>query len=257
MRSNLHLMFRCLIEPAFWAGLLLLGIDVAASDYDHGRLATLAMHMEEVPHMPRLDESIGKTAFVLTPKQEGAEPVALREEGRWTCLGFDEAIDAYVVSGVFQVGAWLPVGAIRYLSEDGKWRDSAFGSAQHMALAMVVSPSTRFVAYVGGPNGTDGLFALDVEANTVRRLGPAPAPPPAADAGMANLCRGERFVWGSCWADGLVEFDPGIVWFASDNDLVVSYGRDAARGRAKKRTVRHFHLDAVQTPNGESGGVRP
>ncbi|NTV46676.1 MAG: hypothetical protein HGB11_09215 [Chlorobiales bacterium] len=53
----------------------------------------------------------------------------------------------------------------------------------------------------------------------------------------------EPFDWGTCWADGYVEMDAGIIRFKSENVLQVSYGKDTPDARARKRRVRLFKLD--------------
>jgi hypothetical protein len=221
---------------------LLAVVSVGAADCSAGHSTRLEISMEDIPRMPRLDQGIGKSHIVLRDSASGVDKVDVRYEGRWSCLAFNEATSTYVLAGVSQVGAWLPMATIEYLSEEGRWRASAFGRAQHVALAAVVSPRARYIAYIGGPGRADRLYLLDVQADAIRELGPAPGPPPA-DAGLANICGHERFAWGSCWADGLTELDAGIVWFASDRELDVSYGHDTARVRAKRRTLRRFTLD--------------
>ena len=234
--------FRC--RRTMWASLLAaITIGSAqAADCSVGHSTTLEISMEDVPRVPRLDQGIGKSHIVLHDQASGVDKVDVRYDGRWSCLAVNEARSTYLLAGVSQLGAWLPLASIEYLHEDGSWRTSAFDRAQHVALAAVVSPSGRYLAYIGGPRRADRLYLLDVQADTIRELGPAPSPPPA-DAGLANICGHEHFGWGSCWADGLTALDAGILWFASDHELDASYGRDTAHGRAKRRTVRRFTFD--------------
>ena len=71
-------------------------------------------------------------------------------------------------------------------------------------------------------------------------MGPAPVPPPSKLAG--NICSGEPFEWGTCWGDGCVEMDAGIIGFKSEDVLEVSYGDDGPHGGAKKRRLLLFRL---------------
>ena len=76
--------------------------------------------------------------------------------------------------------------------------------------------------------------------DSIKPLGAAPAPPP--DTRLHDICRGQPFKWGTCWAEGYVEMDKGIIRFKSENILEVSYGTDRYDARAKKRRFRLFKL---------------
>jgi len=86
-------------------------------------------------------------------------------------------------------GAWLPLGAIHYLREDGiSFEPSAFDRLGYLAMTVVTSPSGRYIVFIGGQNITGTLYVLDIERDVVKELGPAPAPPPNALA--RDICKG-------------------------------------------------------------------
>ncbi|MES1207513.1 MAG: hypothetical protein ABUS79_16375, partial [Pseudomonadota bacterium] len=99
------------------------------------------------------------------------------------------------------------------------------------------SPDGHYVAFVGGIGGVDGVYVLDTSRDTIRRLGPAPAPPP-----VHGFESDEPFDWGTGWADGYGAIEPSVLRFEAPDVLVATYGRDTPKARAKKRTVRRFKL---------------
>ena len=107
-------------------------------------------------------------------------------------------------------------------------------------MTMVTSPGGRYLVFIGGPNTTGTLYVLDIERDVIEELGPGPAPPP--NALVRDTCKDEPFEWGTCWGDGYVEMDLGIIRFKSEDVLEVSYGDDSPDGRAKICRFRRFKL---------------
>ena len=195
-----------------------------------------------VPPVLLHGRSVGQTKLVLSSEPGGKELLSNVYEGNWFCIGFNRQAKMYVVGGILERGAWLPLGSIKYLREDGSpFASSAFDRLGYLAMTAVASPGGRYIVFVGGRNTTGTLHVLDSEQDTVRELGPAPAPPP--NEGSGDTCRDEPYDWGTCWADGYVEMDAGIIRFKAENVLEVSYGDDRPPARAKKRRVRTFTLD--------------
>ncbi len=192
-----------------------------------------------VPSLNRLDESIGQTQFVLT-NANGTEQLNKTVEGRWFCLGFNKTTNTYLIGGVFQIGAWLPLGTIQYLNEEkNSFEPSAFDRLGYLANAAVISPRGRYIAFIGGQDSTGKLYVLDTQTDTIKNLGIAPAPPPVENDAFVSE---EPFEWGAGWADGYVEIEKNILYFKSENVLQVSYGKDTSKARAKKRQLRTFKL---------------
>lgn len=191
-------------------------------------------------NLPRLDQSIGKTRFVLQSEPQGEALLTSEFEGWWSCFGYNAKTHVYVIGGVFQRGAWLPLGSIEYLAEDGSFKPSAFDRQDYIALSAVTSPAGRYIVFIGGGERSDDLYVLDTERDVIKKLGRAPSPPPNAEA--SDTCWNDPFEWGSCWVDGYREMDAGIIRFTSETELEVSYGKDGPTQRAKKRRVQRYRL---------------
>ena len=202
-----------------------------------GAQTQLHYKLINVPHLNRLNESIGQTQFVLKDLN-GAILLSKTVEGRWFCLGFNKTTNTYLIGGVFQTGAWLPLASIQYLGEAKKsFEPSAFDRLAYIANAAVVSPKGRYIAFIGGQQTTGKLYILDTQTDTIKSLGNAPAPPPLDNDAFSSE---EPFEWGTGWADAYVEIEAHILYFKSETILQVSYGKDTAHARAKKRQIRLF-----------------
>jgi len=203
-----------------------------------GKASRLAVAIVSRPEIPMHDQNIGKDALILTTK-DGKE--LLREsvdDAYLHCLGFSEPAGHHLLGIEGERGAWMVLGSILYVAETGgPLVPSAFDREDFLALASLTSPKGRYVAFVGGHQGIDGLFVLDTQTDRIRRLGKPPAPPP-----VPGWSCDEPFGWGSCWSDAYATLEPKIVHFESEDVLVVSYGKDTGRHRAKQRTVRRFRL---------------
>jgi hypothetical protein len=209
-----------------------------AETCSEGKTSRLAVEMVSRPRIPRHDENIGKDALVLTAK-DGKELLRKSvDDAHLHCLGFSEAAGRHLLGIEAERGAWMVLASILYVAETGgSLVPSALDRGDFLALASLTSPKGRYVAFVGGHQGIDGLFVLDTQTDQIRRLGKPPAPPPVPDWSCD-----ERFGWGSCWADGYVTLEPNILRFENEDILVVSYGKDTGHHRAKQRTVRRYRL---------------
>jgi hypothetical protein len=148
-----------------------------------------------------------------------------------------------LVEEVRQRGAWRPLVSIGWrATPGGPIAPSAFDRGGYLALARCTSPDRTSIAFVGGRGGqVDGLYLLDLVRDEVRKLGPAPAPPP--DPALRAICGEQPLEWGGCWADGLVTLEPEVLRYRSDRVLEASYAADRPAGRAWPRTTRRFELD--------------
>jgi hypothetical protein len=204
-----------------------------------GTVTKLNYTLNNVPTINRLDQSIGQTRFVLTDTN-GTTRLSKDYDGKWFCLAFNKATKTYIVGGVFQIGAWLPLGSIQYLREDkNSFEPSIFDRLGYIANAAVTSPNGRYIAFIGGQQTTGQLYVLDTQTDTIKSLGVAPAPPPLANEAFVSE---EPFEWGTGWADSYVEMETNILRFSSENSLQVSYGKDTAHARATKRRIHTFKL---------------
>jgi hypothetical protein len=204
-----------------------------------GTKTTLNYTLNNAPSLRRLDQSIGQTQFILRDNN-GTARLTKDYEGKWFCLGFNNTTKTYIIAGVFQIGAWLPLGSIQYLREDSNvFEPSVFERQAYLANATVISPKGRYIAFIGGKQTTGELYVLDSQTDRIRKLGKAPAPPPLPDDGFEST---EPFEWGTGWADTYVEMEADILSFKSENVLQVSYGKDTPYTRAKKRQIQRFKL---------------
>ena len=211
-----------------------------AADCARGNTTTLQLNRLNEPKFYRLDQSIGQSQFVLI-KQD--KPIFEKTyEGRWFCFAFNKTTNAYIVGGIAQTGAWLPLLSIEYLKEEGTaFIPSVFNREHYLANAAIISPKGRYIAFIGGKNRMGDLFVLDTQTDKIKQLGKAPLPPP-----VENFSSEEPFVWGTGWADGFVEIEKNVLSFKSETVLQVSYGKDTSQTRAKKR---HIHIIDVTTLN--------
>lgn len=194
-----------------------------------------------VPSFVRHGQSVGQTKLVLSAEPSGEELLSKVYEGDWFCIGFNRNTKTYVVGGIFERGAWLPLASIKYLSEEGSsFEPSAFDRSGYVAMTAITSPGGRYIVFIGGQKITGTLHVLDTERDVVKELGPAPPPP--TDRLARDICKGQPYMWGTCWGDGYVEMDTGIIRFKSEDVLEVSYGDDKPLARAKKRWIRRFKL---------------
>jgi hypothetical protein len=213
-----------------------------ASECAKGSKTTLEISAIDTPTLLRHDHSMGKSRIVLRSQVTGNTLFSVDYEGRWFCLGFNHKSQKYSVGGVFERGAWLPLASIQYLGEDGSaFEQSAFDRLGYLAMSAQTDTNNRYIAFIGGENTTGSLFVLNVENDTIKKLGTAPAPPPQT-AETIDICKDEAFAWGSCWGESYVELDKDIIRFKAEDILEVSYGLDSFHARAKKRHVKRFKL---------------
>lgn len=234
-------MFPKILLTILFICLLVVSIGYSA-ECPKGTRTHLQHQLVNAPNFIRHDQSIGQTQFILYSDANNAELLNKTLEGQWFCLGFNQATKTYLLGGVFQIGAWLPLGSIQYLREEkNSLEPSAFKRLGYLANAAVVSPKGRYIAFIGGKQSTGDLYLLDTQTDTIKRLGAAPAPPPLANDAFSS---DEPFEWGTGWADGYLEMEANIVYFTAENILQVSYGKDTSYVRAKKRQIRTFKLTA-------------
>jgi hypothetical protein len=205
-----------------------------------GREARIEIRPLRRPRFLSHDQNIGGDRLVLRESgARGRELFSLDlDDGHWTCLAVDVERGRHVVGGLGESGAWFVLRSVSYLDEGApRLQPSRFTKAGYTALSSLASSTGRYLAFVGGVQGVDGLYVLDTRQDTIRRLAAPPAPPPVADFTSA-----EPFDWGPGWADGDGPLEASVLRFEGDDTLVATYGRDTHRARAKRRKVRRFKL---------------
>ena len=196
---------------------------------------------------PQHDGDLGATRLELDALAPGSAPDRVWEKGGvWRTVAYVEETSVYLIAGLLERGAWLPIDVLVYVDErTGAWRDSHVQGTRWMAMAAVASPRGRYVAFVADAGGDAGfeLEVLDTRGDVLVRAGDAPAPPPAG--GDCEPAEEPFFTWGAPPADGYVDLDPGIIVFAGEDTLVASYGRDRCTRRAAKRREQRWELPAL------------
>lgn len=206
-----------------------------------GEVTHLEVSQVNVPTLPRHGESIGQTRIILKDVKNGAVLFDDTLEGHWFVLGFNKVTRTYLLGGIYERGAWLPLASILYLPEPTRTLvASAFNRSHYLAMTTQVSTDHRYIIFIGGEMTSGEVFVLDTQRDTLKKLGVAPAPPPST---LQQVCEGQPFEWGTCWADGYVDMDSGIIRFISPHEVEISYGKDTAMQRAKHRRLRRFKLD--------------
>jgi hypothetical protein len=234
-----------------WAGASCLAVAVLAappSADEAGWTAGATARLRVVQTKPAAhDGSYGSARVELQAVGDRRQILSKEIEGTWRVLAYAPAAHAFVLGGQFEIGAWLPLVAVSYVDEaTGTIRPARF-SESWVAFAAIAGPNGRFVAFVGksGKNadaaGRFRLQVLDVAADALFDVGPAPAPPP--DSFYAEEHR-RRCAWGDP-IDGVVEMDAGIVRFIDAHTLRASYGADSCLKRAARRREQSWDLDKI------------
>jgi hypothetical protein len=195
---------------------------------------------------PQHDVDLGRTTLILRSR-DGRELLRETVAEIWECLGFDARTRRYVLVSKNEHGTKVTLRALVYLDEDQKtFQDSAFDREEFEAVAALPGPEVRFLALIGAPSASDKpyeLYALDLDRDALRRLGPPPAPPPLP---VEDLSGGdstaELWPWESPdrW---FTELEAGVWSFVDARTLRVSYGQDTRERRAKKRKPKTWKLD--------------
>ncbi|MFH1533144.1 MAG: hypothetical protein ABIK09_20650 [Pseudomonadota bacterium] len=176
--------------------------------------------------------------------------------GIWRGLACDAEEHRYVLTGEFQQGGWLPIRQIRYLNaRSGIYTESQYNGRDFLAFTAVAAADGRWVALVGLlAEGADfKLLLLDTRRDAMVELGVPPAPTPSTDVAPKDLGVDCPWTSWSCFHDGWVDLEPGIITF-KDGRLEVSYGEgDSPQGRDRKRTVRSWDLEKTMKKAGVGG----
>ncbi len=203
----------------------------------------------------RLDGDPGVSRMrVLGP--DSAMLVEAEYAGTWYELGYDSVGKRFVVAGAFEMGGWLPIRSLAYVSAlDGTMERTGFGADGWYAFAVVLDRNgLRYAAFVGGNVRADslGLYGWDLRRNACIRLGAAPGPPPIGDnEELARFHREEDgYVWGVPPWDGYCSIEQSVLAFdpATPGMVKASYGADTEARRARKRSPQVWNLTQLFNP---------
>ena len=200
-----------------------------------------------------MDGPEGESRFLLRSKTNAAVLWKDDLSDSWLCLGYNSVSGDYVLAGMHTQGASEPIDEIVYVSEKmPAIRASAFTQEIYRAFAILLSPSGRYLIFVGGKTRNNGLFAIDTQTDKIRRLGEAPAPPPLAPEALANVDGGDQWGW-DIPAASLRTVEPDILRFDGDAILKASSwcGKDTFRSRAKQRDIKTWDLSTLFAQEGK------
>lgn len=210
--------------------------------------------------IPQHDVDLGRTRILLHAKVDGAPSrdggfaggkVLLDETFAevWECLGFNPRTRRYVLTSISELGVKVTLRGLVYLDENAvTFKESVFGRRQVRAVSSLYQPTSGYLALVAAAEGkrerddTVKLYVLDTESDQLKVLGNPPAPPPL-DARLRNDRDAIMMMWP--WDSPechYTEMDATIWSFVDAATLRVSYGRDTAKVRAKRRTSKQWDL---------------
>jgi hypothetical protein len=190
-----------------------------------GARTTLTIEKRERPEILRPDEAIGGDQLILRAgKRELMHTVS--HDFYWMCLAYSKKRGHLVGSRADMDGA-LVLRTIGYLAEDSEQIEaSAFTRERFHAYSVLPSRDGRWVAFIGGRDDL-ALYVLDTTHDRIRKLGPAPAPPPKFHCADWSCVNGQIELTG---------------WRFQNDALVVHYGDGRAVQRRPKRSLRRFRL---------------
>jgi hypothetical protein len=200
----------------------------------HGTHTTLEVVRLSYPDDPR--RRTRDTCTIRSPSGADVSSMGL-DNASWTCLAFDAGAHRYLIGKLFTSGPRRELEEIAYASEDGGAPVlSAFGAINvrhYFAVASLASPLGRHLAFVGGRDDVvDGLYVLDTQTDQIHRLADPPSPAPVHGSNG----------WNGCCSGTYAQLEPSVLRFSDEDTLVVTYGKDMARARAKSRTTKRFTL---------------
>jgi len=197
----------------------------------------------------RHDGPPGQSLIELIRRKDMSKLISEEMPGRWTLLGYNEQTKTYVLGGLFEIGAWLPVREIQYLAEaeKPKFRPAKINTEEDWyALGTRTSPDGRFVAFVGRDQKHQNmsLFLLDTTKDSHAYLGKPPHAAPQDPPDMSPGSEEQYWDWGGFCCDGHFVMDSRAVWFEGPDVLKVDYGFDPAKtaGAPQRKRIKTWKL---------------
>ena len=186
---------------------------------------------------PKYDKSPGETLLKLHFSKDSSVLKEYKLEGIWHSIGYNLHEKKYIVGGLFQVGAWLPMCEIRYLDETSyEMKSSRINKTDWFSFIAVPDELGKYMALIGKYDEKYMvLYVLNTITDRVQILGKPPQPPPVDSSFINDDMLKETWQWGNSYADGFTEMDDGIIVFENNDRLRVSFGKDSPLRRAVKR----------------------
>lgn len=186
---------------------------------------------------PKHDKSPGETMLTIHSAKDSSVLKEYKLDGIWRCIGFNTLENKYILGGMFQVGAWLPICEIKYMDETTfELKPSQINKTDWFSFVSVPDNSANYIALIGKYDEKYMvLYVLNTITDRVQILGKPPQPPPVDSSFINDDMLRESWQWGCAYADGFTEMDDGIIVFEKNDKLRVSFGKDSPLRRAVKR----------------------
>jgi hypothetical protein len=209
--------------------------------------------------IPQHDVDLGRTRLILRAKEAmsttrdgGAQTgkVLLDETltELWECLAYNPRARRYALTSVNEHGVKVTLRGFVYLDEKAvAFKESVFGRRGLHAVSSLYQAASGFLALVAvaedeGTEASFKLYVLDTDSDQLKPLGEPPAPPPLSPE-LRKDREAVMMMWP--WDEPechYTQLDDAIWSFAGPTTLRVSYGRDTAKARAKRRTEKRWDL---------------
>lgn len=189
----------------------------------------------------------GQANFALKPKAGGAVLWKDQSVGQGVCFGFHTHMLRYVIGTRKEHGIGVRLTSVRYVDEaTGKSQASSFNRRNIEGFAAVPSTDLHYIAFIAIAENDAELYVLDVEKDSVRKLGKAPLPPPLDEKERAYVKQHPdslegAWEWMGSFRDSYMDLEPGIITFQGDV-LKVSFGADTSSKRSEKRNIVTYDL---------------
>ena len=193
---------------------------------------------------PQYDKSAGETLIILHSTKDSSILKDYKIEGVWHSIAYNSLEKKFILGGMFQVGAWLPMCEIRYLDETNfEMKPSQINKIDWYSFITVPDESGKYIALIGKYDEKFlVLYILNTITDRVQILGKPPQPPPIESSFINEDMLKESWQWGCSYADGFTEMDDGIIIFEKNDRLRVSFGKDSPLKRAVKRKNVYYKL---------------
>lgn len=199
------------------------------------------LELSGVTRSVRHDGAHGRALFTLKDRNDGRLLWKNELVGEGVCFGFNSHKRIHIIGARREHGIGVRLAELRYVDEVARAdRSSVFDKRRLEAFAAVPGPGLRHLALIAFDRDDVALLVLDVESDTIRKLGRAPLPPPLTATERKFVTEHPEVLegkwgWMASFRDGFMELDPGIVVFEGDARLRVSYGDDTPYERRQER----------------------
>jgi hypothetical protein len=191
----------------------------------------------KIQSRPEYDKSAGESMITLFSSKDSTKLKEYKLDGIWHYIAYSQQEKKYIIGGLFQVGAWLPMCEIRYIEESTyAMKPSSLNKTDWFSFIAEPDKSGKYIAFIGKYDEKYMvLYVLNTVTDRIQITGKPPLPPPADSSYYSDEMLKEQWNWGNEYSDGFTEMDKGIIVFDKYDKLKVSFGKDNALSRSSKR----------------------